>query len=142
MRIRVATPDDAAHVAALFVEFEHPTDAAALPGRIARFVADDRRTALVATLSGTVVGVATAHLYATLHADEPAVMLSALVVTNTVRGQGVGRALVDAVGTWAHERGARRLVVTTALRRADAHAFYERLGFEHTGRRYQRLLVS
>src|ERR1700722_16425797 len=141
MRIRAATPADAERLAALFVEFEHPTDAAALPGRIARFVADDRRTALVATLSGTVVGVATAHLYATLHADEPAVMLSALVVTNTVRGHGVGRALVDAVGTWALGHGARRLVVTTALRRADAHAFYERLGFEHTGRRYQRLLA-
>jgi hypothetical protein len=26
--------------------------------------------------------------------------------------------------------------VTTALRRADAHAFYERLDYKHTGRRY------
>jgi hypothetical protein len=29
-------------------------------------------------------------------------------------------------------------MVTTHIRRADAHAFYERLGFELTGRRYVR----
>jgi hypothetical protein len=26
--------------------------------------------------------------------------------------------------------------VTTALQRAGAHAFYERIGYRHTGRRY------
>jgi ribosomal protein S18 acetylase RimI-like enzyme len=30
----------------------------------------------------------------------------------------------------------RRFLVTTHNRRAGAHAFYERLGFEFTGRRY------
>jgi hypothetical protein len=29
-------------------------------------------------------------------------------------------------------------MVTTHVRRADAHAFYERLGFDFTGRRYVR----
>jgi hypothetical protein len=30
------------------------------------------------------------------------------------------------------------LFLTTAERRSDAHAFYERLGFERTGRRYAK----
>jgi hypothetical protein len=30
--------------------------------------------------------------------------------------------------------------LTTSERRDDAHAFYERLGLEHTGRRYGRVL--
>jgi hypothetical protein len=46
------------------------------------------------------------------------------------------------VQAWALERGADRLVVTTALHRADAPTFYERLGFEHTGRRYVRRLAG
>jgi hypothetical protein len=29
--------------------------------------------------------------------------------------------------------------LTTAERRADAHAFYERIGFERTGRRYAKV---
>jgi len=37
---------------------------------------------------------------------------------------------------WARSRGCHRIVVTTALKRAEAHAFYERLGYRHTGRRY------
>jgi len=33
------------------------------------------------------------------------------------------------------------MVLNTAHRRADAHAFYEALGYEHTGRRYAKQLV-
>jgi hypothetical protein len=32
------------------------------------------------------------------------------------------------------------VAVTTALHRADAHAFYERLGYAFTGRRYVKTL--
>jgi hypothetical protein len=40
----------------------------------------------------------------------------------------------------ARERGCGVFFLTTAEGRADAHAFYERLGLERTGRRYARLL--
>jgi GNAT superfamily N-acetyltransferase len=73
--------------------------------------------------------------------DAPRAMLTALVVREDTRGRGVGRALVAAVEHWARERGAGRVVVTTALRRAGAHAFYERLGFEFTGRRYVKSIT-
>jgi GNAT superfamily N-acetyltransferase len=139
--IRPALPSDADQVATLFAQFDHPTDAASLPDRLARFTADGGRTAIVATIGTTVVGVATAHVYVTLHNEAPAVMLTALVVRDTDRGRGAGRRLVDAISDWARQQGAARLVVTTALRRAGAHAFYERLGFEQTGRRYQRLTI-
>jgi GNAT superfamily N-acetyltransferase len=59
-------------------------------------------------------------------------------VDERVRGSGVGRVIVQAAEHWARERGCRRMVVTTALRRVDAHAFYERIGFTHTGRRYAK----
>lgn len=59
-----------------------------------------------------------------------------LVVTTNARGAGIGRALVAHVVTLAREAGCRRLTVTTHLRRAGAHAFYEQLGFDFTGRSY------
>ena len=46
------------------------------------------------------------------------------------------RALVDEAEAWARAQGCRRIIVTTALHRTGAHAFYERIGYAHTGRRY------
>jgi GNAT superfamily N-acetyltransferase len=68
----------------------------------------------------------------------PIGQLSLLVVDETWRSRGVGRLLVEAVERWTRERGCHRIVVTTALRRTDAHAFYERIGYQHTGRRYAK----
>ena len=47
---------------------------------------------------------------------------------------------MKAVENEARERGGRYLVLNTAHRRSDAHAFYEALGYEHTGRRYMKEL--
>jgi GNAT superfamily N-acetyltransferase len=78
------------------------------------------------------------HTRAVLHVARPVAQLTALVVPPEMRGRGVGRALVAEAERWGRARGADRLVVTTALHRADAPLFYERLGFDHTGRRYVR----
>jgi GNAT superfamily N-acetyltransferase len=72
--------------------------------------------------------------------SEDLAMIMALVVAEQARGLGVGRRLVSSAESLARERGASRLMVTTHLRRADAHAFYERLGFDFTGRRYLKAL--
>ena len=106
-----------------------------MPERLRRLrsTGDD---AFVAEVDGATVGLATVHSRAVLHAARPVVQLTALVVPPEMRGRGVGRALVDEAERWGRTRGADRLVVTTALHRADAPLFYERIGFEHTGRRY------
>lgn len=64
--------------------------------------------------------------------DEPAARLLALVVTETWRGRGVGRALVARAEAWAVEQGRARLVVTSNAARVGAHEFYPRLGFTRT----------
>jgi GNAT superfamily N-acetyltransferase len=137
VEVRPARDDDAPALAPLLAHLGYPADAAALPARLAR-LRDRGDEAFVAELDGRVVGLATAHSRAVLHVERPVAQLTALVVPPELRGRGVGRALVDVVQRWARDRGADRLVVTTALHRADAPLFYERLGFEHTGRRYVR----
>jgi len=67
--------------------------------------------------------------------------LTALVVDETVRGAGVGRALVEAVEAFARESECERLSVTTQAHRADARAFYPRVGLEETGRRFGKTLT-
>jgi PhnO protein len=95
---------------------------------------------VVAEEDGAVVGLAVLHVSLSVEHDEPAAKLSAIVVDEERRERGVGRALVEAIETEARTRGCCILFLTTNERRADAHAFYSRLGFEHTGRRYVKHL--
>ena len=139
VEIRRATESDGAVLATLLAHLGYPTDAAELPDRLDRLRASND-DAFVAVCDGTVVGLATMHSRAVLHGARPVAQLTALVVAPHARGRGVGRALVRWAEQWAREHGADRLVVTTALHRAEAPRFYEQLGFEHTGRRYVRLL--
>jgi GNAT superfamily N-acetyltransferase len=134
--VRAATPADAPALARLATQLGYPTDVAAMPGRFARFSADGNAAAFVAERGGTVVGMATIHLRYTVNHESPIAQLTLLVVDEAHRTSGAGRALVSAVEDFARSHGAKRINVTTALHRAGAHAFYERIGYAHTGRRY------
>jgi GNAT superfamily N-acetyltransferase len=80
------------------------------------------------------------HRFSGLHDDAPVALVTALVVAEHARGLGVGRRLVDRAIEAARGWGCTRLIVTTHIRRAEAHAFYEHIGFELTGRRYVKAL--
>jgi predicted N-acetyltransferase YhbS len=138
--VRKVHARDAEQIAGLLGELGYPTEARDVPARLARLESDARAVALVAERAGEVLGLLTMHRIATLHAAQAVAMLTTLVVTARVRGGGVGRQLVEAAEGEARRHGCARVVVTTALQRADAHAFYERLGYAHTGRRYAKAL--
>jgi GNAT superfamily N-acetyltransferase len=138
--IRAAVASDAPSLARLLVELGYPADPAEMPGRLTRMCADGAAAAFVADGDDGAVGLVTVSQRVVLHSATPICQLTALVVREDVRGRGVGAALVATVEDWARERGATRIVVTTALHRAEAPLFYERLGYEHTGRRYVHVL--
>ena len=89
--------------------------------------------AYVAELDGALVGVITGHAMAAIHSTPTVAWLTALVVTKTARGKGVGRRLVERLEQWAVERGAAKISLTSALHRSEAHAFYEGIGYARTG---------
>lgn len=75
------------------------------PGGLDRLLADPRRTFLVGTLDGVVVGVATGRVDTV---GEAAVgVVDALYVEADARGVGVGRALLDAVVAALRAAGCR-----------------------------------
>jgi len=134
--IRDAEERDAPAIASLCGQLGYPTPAEAVVPRMDRLREQGQARVIVAVLDGSTVGLATIHLRHTINHETPIGQLSLLVVDEGVRGQGVGRVLVAESEAWARMRGCKRFVVTTALRRTEAHAFYEKLGFTHTGRRY------
>lgn len=136
--VREATVADAAVLAPLLGELGYPADDVALADRLRRLLARDDQRILIAENDDSTLGLLALHVFPVLAYDRDLAMIMALVVTERARGLGVGRELVDRAEAIAKSLGASRLMVTTHVRRADAHAFYERLGFEFTGRRYVR----
>jgi GNAT superfamily N-acetyltransferase len=137
--IRDAAPADAEAIARLLTQLGYASEPAAVEARLDRLrIVGDR--VIVAEVVGTVAGLAHLQVSPAIERDRPAAKLGALVVDEAQRGQGIGRALLEAMEAEARRRGCELLFLTTAERRADAHAFYERAGLEHTGRRYSRTL--
>lgn len=137
MLVREVRPQDAAAIAVLLIELGYPVEVAAVPPRLER-LREAGDLVFVAELDGRLAGLAHLHVSPSIEYDRPAGKLSALVVDEQHRGSGIGRALVEAVEAAARARDCVLLFLTTADRRGDAHAFYERLGFEQTGRRYAK----
>ena len=71
-----------------------------------------------------------------------AAWLTAVVVEEKSRGQGVGSALVARAEEWAVEHGALRISLTSALHRESAHEFYKARDYEHTGVRLTKVFVN
>jgi GNAT superfamily N-acetyltransferase len=139
LSLRDARLDDSAAIAALLEQLGYPADASLVGSRLERLrVVGDR--VVVGELDGVVVGLAHLQVAPAIERDRPAAKIAALVVDEGHRGRGLGRALVDEMEREARARGCEVLFLTTSEHRDEAHAFYERIGLEHTGRRYARTL--
>lgn len=139
--VRDAREEDSAAIAELLGQLGYPTTPAAVRSRLKR-LAGVGDTVVVADLDGSVVGLASLRLSPSIEYDTPAGQLASLVVDERHRGAGIGRSLTEAMEAEARKLGCGAIFLTTAAHRADAHAFYERLGFEHTGRRYAKVLAE
>jgi GNAT superfamily N-acetyltransferase len=65
-----------------------------------------------------------------------------LIVDARCRSTGIGRALVNAAERMFAEAGCGMVEVTSNIRRTDAHAFYQHLGYELTSTRFMKTLTS
>ena len=138
--IRDARPEDAEALARLVGQLGYPTSVEAVARRVERLVSSEADRLLVAEVEGEIVGLASVHISLLLEYDEPAAKLSAIVVDEKHRRRGIGEALVAAMEAEARARGCCLIFLTTSERRGDAHAFYGRIGFEETGRRFAKNL--
>jgi GNAT superfamily N-acetyltransferase len=139
LTIRDAGPGDAEVIARLLAQLGYPAEPGAVRTRVERLgIVGDR--VVVAEVDEAVVGLAHLQVSPALEYDRPAAKIGALAVDESHRGKGIGRALMEEMEKEARARGCVLLYLTTAERRADAHAFYDGVGLEHTGRRYGKQL--
>lgn len=80
------------------------------------------------------------HALDTLYGAGKLGRITALVVTESERGKGVGKLLVKKAEELAHDSGCKRIELTSNNRRTDAHKFYESIGFEANSKRFIKSL--
>jgi ribosomal protein S18 acetylase RimI-like enzyme len=87
---------------------------------------------LVAEAEGRVVGMCTVQLTASTARGGLSAGIEDVVVDETVRGRGIGRALLAGAEAWARRRGAVRIALLADETNLPALDFYDRLGFTRT----------
>jgi len=136
--IRRARTEDASAIAVLLGQLGYPTSDDDARGRLVRIQREEGSRLLVAERDGVVAGLVGLHLLTFLERDGRWCRITALVVGEEARRAGVGRALVEAVEEVARAERCLCVEVSSGVHRADAHAFYERLGYEERRRRFQK----
>ena len=137
--VRDAVIADAEALTALIRELGYSATPAETAARFQGLLAEGKPP-LIAQVGGVVVGMLTWNVMPVLHRRGPVGRISALIVTEGARGQGIGRALVAAAAERLGAQGCILLEVTSNVRLEQAHAFYERLGFERTSWRFAKPL--
>ncbi|MEW6445796.1 MAG: GNAT family N-acetyltransferase [Pseudomonadota bacterium] len=79
-----------------------------------------------------VVGMASAQLVVSTASGGYSAWVEDVVVAEAHRGQGLARALLDALSDWAEQCGARRMQLLADADNPPALAMYERLGWRPT----------
>jgi GNAT superfamily N-acetyltransferase len=138
--VRLARPADARALTRLVTELGYPGTVEEVAARLGALQAAGE-IVLVAARAGEAIGVLTLHVTPVLHRPRPVGRLTLLVVGAELRGLGVGRALVAEGERLLAARGCGMVEVTSNQRRTEAHAFYQRLGYEITSLRLYKTLV-
>ena len=136
--IRPATDADLERLLKLYVQLSPGNAETALESArpaLAEVLAAPHIHLLVAESGGTVVGTVTLVLVPNLtHNGAPWAQVENMVVVESLRGSGIGRALIDECLRIAKDHGCYKVQLQSGNQRRegpnDAHAFYRSLGFQ------------
>lgn len=138
IEVRPCTAEDAAAVSALLGELGYEVSPEAANERMRRLNETASDPTFIAGEDGQPLGLIALHRCHMIQYRTPVVRITALVVHHRARRRGIGRLLIDYALGWAEQTGCRLVELTSALNRAEAHAFYGELGFEPNSLRFRK----
>lgn len=135
--VRVASRDDLPDVIRLLAQMDEGEPAMPLT-RAERILREMSRypdyKCYLALDGDEAVGTFTLLIFeALVHGGAREALVDGVVVASQRRGQGIGRAMLHEAMRIARESGCYKLALSSNNKRADAHRFYEALGFARHG---------
>lgn len=142
MPIRAATIADASEIARLLTQLGHPATPAEVEHRWTEWEEQGNSALVAAGSTSQLVGLCQLHQTVVLHRPRPVGRITALIVEESERGNGLGRALVAAAEARLLSAGCGLMEITSNVRRTEAHAFYERLGYDKSSVRLAKDMLA
>lgn len=142
IQIREFKPEDFDSVVVLLHQLWPDTslDLGTLRSAFERSRASNRQLYLCAESEGQVLGFGSLTTKSTLWSVAPVGYVDEMVVDEKHRGRGIGTQILDHLISWARDQGCSHVELDSAFHRKDAHAFYERRGFESRAYLYSKSL--
>ncbi|WP_286154918.1 GNAT family N-acetyltransferase [Bacillus sp. FJAT-27264] len=145
LQIRKCGMEDLEKITALLRELGYPTTVNVMKERLEGMENNPLQCTLVAELDNEVVGMIGLRQVSSFSKQQESITeITALIVSEEIRGNGLGKRLVAAGEEWARHKGCCKLFLRSGNRveRAPAHAFYKHIGFEKTaGYRFNKALL-
>jgi GNAT superfamily N-acetyltransferase len=133
---REAVMEDGQQIAALCFQLGYPNTGQAIVGRLTEIFLNPTQVVWIAhQLSGEIAGWVHALKVVYLE-SEPFVEIGGLVVDQALRGQGIGKKLMQLVERWTKLQGISVIRLRSNIIRSDAHAFYEKIGYQKVKTQY------
>ena len=135
MEIRAAKIEDSEHISALMLQLGYQVTSAQTSEMI--LVHQKRNNEVYVGLLDNKVRAVIALIYFDYFPGaQQLCRITALVVDESIRGQGYGTKLIRLAQARAKARQCSGIELTTNFRRQKTHAYYEHLGFEKTSYKF------
>jgi ribosomal protein S18 acetylase RimI-like enzyme len=133
LTVRAPEAGDMEALADLMTQLGYETRTSEMQMRMETIMANKQYATFVAVSEGKVCGMIGTRISYSYEHNNPGAAILALIVSENMRGRGVGEALVTAAENDLAQKNIRRLAVYTHFRRTRAHEFYEKMGYEKNG---------
>jgi len=131
--VRAPEARDMEALADLMTQLGYETRTSEMQMRMETIMANKHYTTFVAVSGGEVCGMIGTRISYSYEHNSPGAAILALVISEKMRGRGVGEALIAAAENDLAQKNIRRLAVYTHFRRTRAHEFYEKRGYTKNG---------
>ncbi len=134
--VREALLSDGQELVSLISELSYSVTEQFVRDRLTELSSSVADIVFIADCGGEIVGFLSFHLLPLLHVDGNLGRITALAVSYRFRRRGIGHKLITAAEEFAWSRRCVRVEITSGDHRAEAHVFYEAVGYRQETRRF------